>query len=81
MMGRLKTIYSHCRNMDMTATEKTIKYTIPLYSEKDTLGMFRGIEVLDNEIRLMFDVVKNEEKPIKESPLKIDKTPTVVGFS
>lgn len=80
-MGRLKTIYSHCRNMDMTATEKTIKYTIPLYSEKDTLGMFRGIEVLDGEIRVLFDVAKDKEKPVKESALKIDKTPTMVGFS
>lgn len=76
-MGRLKTLASHSRNCELTITEKTIKYAIPIH---ETLGMFRGIEIADKEIRLQFDVYKTDEKPVREPSLKVDKTPKVIGF-
>ena len=80
MMGRLKTLVSHTRNMDMTMTENTIKYAIPIYSEKGHIGMFRGIEIVDHEIRVLFNTSKNEIEEAKQSSLKIDKTPKIISF-
>ena len=81
MMGRLKTVMSHTRNMDMIMTDKTIKYAIPLYSELDSLGNFKGIEIREKEICLYFDVLKTGVEEIKkEGNLKIDNTPTLINF-
>lgn len=79
-MGRLKTLVSHTRNMDMTMTENTIKYAIPIYSEKGHIGMFRGIEIVDHEIRVLFSTSKEELAVVKDASLKIDKTPKVISF-
>jgi hypothetical protein len=79
-MGRLKTLLSHTRNMDMTMTENTIKYSIPIYSEKGHIGMFRGIEIVDHEIRVLFNTSKEEIAVVKDASLKIDKTPQVISF-
>ena len=79
-MGRLKTLCSHTRNMDMTMTENTIKYAIPIYSEKGHIGMFRGIEIVDHEIRVLFNTSKEEIEQVKDASLKIDKTARVISF-
>jgi len=80
MMGRLKTIISQVRNADMLMTEKTIKYSIPIHTEKGMVGMFRCIEVCDDEIKLFFDTQPVQKEKVKESPLKIENTANVVEF-
>lgn len=80
-MGRLKTLMSHTRQMEMTLTDKTVKYSIPLHSERGHIGMFRGMEVGKDEIKLFFDTTTKEVEDIKEPSLKIDNTPNTVEFN
>jgi hypothetical protein len=61
-------------------TENTIKYAIPIYSEKGHIGMFRGIEITDHEIRVLFNTSKEEIEQVKDTSLKIDKTARVISF-
>ena len=79
-MGRLKTLMSHTRQMEMTLTDKTVKYSIPLHSERGHIGMFRGMEVGKDDIKLFFDTTTKEVEDIKEPSLKIDNTPNTVEF-
>lgn len=60
-MGRLKTIGSHVRNINMTMTAKTIKYEIPIYSEKERLGDIGKIEIKNGYVIVTFNV--NDEPP------------------
>lgn len=79
-MGRLKTLASHSRSMDMTMTDNTIKYSIPIYTERGCLGQFRGIEICENEIRILFNTAKDEVAVVKDVSIKIDKTPKIIRF-
>jgi hypothetical protein len=56
MMGRMKILMSHTRNINMTMSGKKIKYAIPLGTEKGSLGNIKSIEILDDEIILTFDM-------------------------
>lgn len=50
----LKMIWSHCRNINVFATDKLLKYTIPIYSEKDWIGTLKSIKVKGNDIEVVF---------------------------
>ena len=78
MMGRLKVIASHCRNSNMLMTQKTIKYEIPLYSEKDKLGNISSFEVRDNEIVLVFNVKEDEQTKLPVVVNKATMSPDLV---
>jgi hypothetical protein len=69
----LKTLWSHCRNINVVVTETVIKYNIPIYSEKGTLGKVKSIIVKDHGIELEFYIAKCSEtkKVIKEVKNKI----------
>jgi len=60
-------------------TDNTIKYSIPIYTEKSCLGQFRGIEICENEIRILFNTAKDEVAVVKDV-IKIDKTPKIIRF-
>ena len=47
-------IWSHCRNIHVYATRDIIKYTVPIYSEKDWIGKIKSINVKENEIVIEF---------------------------
>ena len=61
-MGRAKILMSHTRNITMLMTHKNIKYSIPLYTEKESLGKLVSTEIKDNEIILTYAIA---EKPIE----------------
>lgn len=50
----LDMIWSHCRNIHVYATRDIIKYTVPIYSEKDWIGKIKSINVKENEIVIEF---------------------------
>ncbi len=76
----MKTILSHVRNMTMTMTEVTVKYQIPICVEKEKLGMFRSVEVLDNEVIIRFDVLQKEIEIPPQQRLVFDKGDKEVSF-
>ena len=77
----MKHLLSHNRDIHMSMTDKTIKYSIPICIEKPHMGMFRSIEVHDNEILVRFDTVRVEAPPPKEDTIKIDREAKEVSFS
>jgi len=76
----MKHILSHNRDIHMSMTDKTIKYSIPICTEKLHMGMFRGIEINNNEILVRFDTVRVDEAPPKEDTIKIDREVKEVSF-
>ena len=62
-MGRLKTIMSHTRNINMEMNEKFIKYEIPIFLEKEMLGNICGFEIKSDSIVLSFI---NKNPPVKQ---------------
>lgn len=50
----LDMIWSHCRNIHVYATKDIIKYTIPIYSEKEWIGKIKSINVKENDIVIEF---------------------------
>jgi hypothetical protein len=77
---RLKHILGHNRNIEMAMTTKTIKYSIPLYSEKDYMGDFVSAKVKDGSLQVTYKT-KNVEK-LLDPPLKLDKEPNfTIDFS
>lgn len=73
LMGRLKTVMKHTRNAELVMSEKTIKYTVPLYTERENMGNFRAIEIKNDEICVFFDVkpeTVEETKAMKSLEIK-----------
>jgi len=54
MMGRSKVIYSQTKNALMTVTESTIRYKIPITTEKECVSQFLKCERKDQEIIVHF---------------------------
>lgn len=50
----LDMIWSHCRNIHVYATKDIIKYTVPIYSEKEWIGKIKSINVKENDIVIEF---------------------------
>jgi hypothetical protein len=83
MMGRLKILLSHSRNIEMVMNEKVIKYSIPIYTEKINMGNIHSIEIEDNEIVISFHTKKNEisvEEMPKQMGICTSVTPGIVHF-
>jgi hypothetical protein len=76
---RLKHVLSHNRNIDMIMTTKTIKYSIPLYSEKDYMGEFLSAKVKDGELCVTYKSKNVEE--IKYPPIVKAEPNFIVDFS
>ena len=70
MMGRLRNVLSHTRDISMVMTEKTITYKIPIYLEKNNLGSFVGASIIDGNIILKYSACNDVV-----SELKADKYP------
>ena len=77
----MKNLLSHSRNIHVNLTERTVKYAIPICVEKAHLGMFRSIEIKDNEILVRFDTVSTEIQIPRENSIIVEKTEKVVSFS
>jgi len=77
-MGRAKVIMSHCRNINMEMTQKFIRYRIPIYSEKESLGKIISTEVKDGEIVIMYEN-KGDVKPV--SNIKFIDEDLMVNFN
>jgi hypothetical protein len=58
----LDMIWSHCRNINVFANKRVIKYCVPIYSEKNQICTLKSIKVKDNDIELIF--YKKEEPVI-----------------
>jgi hypothetical protein len=71
MMGRLKTIGSHVRNINMTMTAKTIKYEITIYSEKERLGDIGKIEIKNGYVIVTFNT---NDEPVAVAPIPLNHT-------
>jgi len=63
-MGRSKILYSQTRNIIMSVTGQSVKYTIPLCIEKDQVTDFVKCEKRENEIILHFN--KKETIPVQK---------------
>jgi hypothetical protein len=50
----LDMIWSHCRNIHVYATRDIVKYTVPIYSEKEWIGKIKSINVKENDIVIEF---------------------------
>ena len=57
----LRHLWSQCRNINVIATNETIKYIIPVYLDITMLGKFKGIMVKDGTIVAEFH---NIEQPL-----------------
>jgi len=63
----LNMIWSHCRNINVFASKSIIKYSVPIYSEKDWIGKFKSIKIKDNEIEIEFYKKDDTEVKPKEN--------------
>ena len=81
LMGRLKTVMKHTRNAELVMSEKTIKYTIPLYSERDSMGNFRAIEIKNDEICVYFETKSEAVEEVKATKsLEIEQKEVLIKF-
>jgi hypothetical protein len=67
--------------MTMTMTEVTVKYEIPICVEKAKLGMFRSVEVKDNEVIIRFDVLQEQIEIPPQQRIVFDNGEKAVDFS
>jgi hypothetical protein len=70
----LRMLWSHCRNINVVATETLIKYSVPIYSEKGTIGKVKSIMVKDNEIEIEFHIkdTPTPDNDVKNKFLNLD---------
>lgn len=61
----LDMIWSHCRNIHVYATKDIIKYTVPIYSEKEWIGKIKSINVKENDIVIEFYKKKELSDKVK----------------
>lgn len=55
IIRRLQYVWKHARDIAVTCTESTIKYSIPLYSEKTILGKLLEVKQVNGSLHLTFD--------------------------
>lgn len=67
----LRMLWSHCRNINVEVCETVIKYSVPIYSEKGTIGKLKSIKVKDHDIEIEFhrlsDKIDLPEEKVKEN--------------
>ena len=59
-------LWSHTREIMISCTKSSVKYTIPLLSESNTLGKFSRVEKLGNNIVVYFDMKQEIPEQFKE---------------
>jgi hypothetical protein len=63
----LRHLWSHCRNINVTATTETIKYVIPVYLDSTVLGKLKGVMVDHGQVIVEFH---NIERPLPKKENK-----------
>lgn len=76
---RLKHLFSHNRNIDMTMTTGNIKYCIPLYGDKDHIGQFVSAKIKDGFLTVTF---KSKDTEALVNPVVVRTEPNfIVDFN
>ena len=80
---RLKHILSHHRNIDMVMTTNTIRYSIPLHSEKEYMGDFVSAKVKDGYLLVVYKSKNLEDfaKPVLQKHNDTEEANFIVDFS
>lgn len=54
-------LWSHCRNINVTVFKDTIRYSIPVYSEKDMIGSIKSVNMKHGTLEIIFHTTKAPE--------------------
>jgi hypothetical protein len=72
----LQLLWSHCRDIRVNLLEKTIKYSIPIYSEDGMIGKFIKAEIETGTLNLTFQRIdaKDQSRDLDKCVRKCTRT-------
>jgi len=68
-----KHLWSHTREIIICCTKSSVKYTIPLIYESNTLGKFNKVEKIGNNIVIHYDMIEEIPEQFKEKREQYEK--------
>ena len=66
-------LWSQTREIIVSATRTSVKYTIPLIFESNTLGAFNRVEKIGNNIVIHYDMIEEVPQQFKDKREQYEK--------